>query len=330
MPGSLQLQSSKQPPISQPTRPNEFQSEFLVKIGAAVNPLLHAQLLHVKHFHLSWFTWICFLHSSHILQAELQLAFLILLALRVAATPPDRRERVNPVALVRAEPMAAKSQTDWTQVEASHGTRSALSSLNNRLNRCHRFTEKVAECGGMGHTSLHVSCMHRWQLWICCPSCRNNENHPEFGKQEAKFRFQSRSWSSNHASGRTSYWDGFTPIASDWTAWKVMAKLLGQGAETGKCPHTCNVKHIEGHFPTCIMIWGKEIKQAKMCPFSIHGRLLVHSPRRCWPERSRWHSSRRLSQSNRQSNKCCRLLHFHLNAVPHCKCESEVMKHDET
>ncbi len=71
-------------------------------------------------------------------------------------------------------------------------------------------------------------------------------------------------------------------------------------------------------------------EKTKMCPVSIHGRLLVHSPRGCWPERSRWHSSRRLSQSNRQSNGCCRLSHFHLSAVPHCKCESEVMKHDET
>ena len=62
--------------------------------------------------------------------------------------------------------------------------------------------------------------------------------------QEAKFRFQSRSWSSNHASGRRLYWDGFTPIASDWTEWKVMENRLCQGAETGKCPHTCNVKHI--------------------------------------------------------------------------------------
>ena len=67
-----------------------------------------------------------FLHSrGHILHAELQLAFLMLLALRVAATPPERKERVDPVAFVPAEPMAAKSQTNWTQVEASHGTRSA-------------------------------------------------------------------------------------------------------------------------------------------------------------------------------------------------------------
>lgn len=87
------------------------------------------------------------------------MAFLMLLALRVAATPPDRRERVNPVALVWAEPMAAKSQTNWTQVEASHGTRSALRWLK-RLNRCHRFTEKVAECGGVwASASMFLACI---------------------------------------------------------------------------------------------------------------------------------------------------------------------------
>lgn len=144
--------------------------------------------------------------------------------------------------------------------------------------------------------------------------------------QEAKFRFRSRSWSSNHASGRTSYWDGFTPIRAEW---KVMENRLGQGAETGKCPHTCNVKHIQARSYLHHDLGLKEIKKTKMCPSSIHGRLLVHSPWRCWPERSRWHSSGRLSQSNRQSNRCCRLSHFHLNAVPHCKCASEVMKQDE-